>query len=154
MACLDDDDADERRTCQGTDAQAHVETDVAIGWTQVHEVAEANGDDTAHSHSWQQASRNAEDGREAHRRYGCRNGELPVFVVRSHRKVRHEVVDVANLDGKGNAECHGKDHQQGVQGANHSHLDVAVEHVAHEVDQRNSRHDEEGARHQWVPRGV
>ena len=53
-------------TGKRTDAQAHIETDVAIGWTQVDEVAEANGDDTAHSHSWQQASRNAEDGREAH----------------------------------------------------------------------------------------
>ena len=74
-------------------------------------------------------------------------------MVRSHREILHEVVDVANLDGEGNTECHGKDHQQGVQGTNHSHLDVAVEHVAHEVDQRNSRHDEEGARHQWVPRG-
>ena len=66
VAGLDDDDADERRTGKRTDAQAHVETDVAIGWTQVDEVAEANGDDAAHSHNWQQASRNAEDGREAH----------------------------------------------------------------------------------------
>ena len=66
VACLDDDDADERRTGKRTDAQTHVETYVAIGWTQVDEVAEANGDDAAHSHNWQQASRNAEDGREAH----------------------------------------------------------------------------------------
>ena len=39
VACLDYDDADERRTGKRTDAQAHVETDVAVGWTQVDEVA-------------------------------------------------------------------------------------------------------------------
>ena len=34
MARLDHDDADERRTGKRTDAQTHVETDVAVRWTQ------------------------------------------------------------------------------------------------------------------------
>ena len=154
MARFDHDDADERRTGKRTDTQPHVETDVAVRWTQIDEIAEAYGDDTAHSYSWQQTARYAEDGREAHGRYGSCDGKLPVFVMRSHRKILHKVVDVANLDGEGDTESHREEHQQGVQGTNHSHLNISVEHIAYKVDEWNSRHDEEGTRHQRMPRGI
>ena len=38
MARLDHNDADERRTGKRTDAQTHVETDVAVRWTQIDEI--------------------------------------------------------------------------------------------------------------------
>ncbi|CUQ63229.1 Uncharacterised protein [Segatella copri] len=74
--------------------------------------------------------------------------------MRSHRKILHKVVDMANLDSEGDTESHREDHQQGVQGTNHSHLNISVEHIAHKVDEWNSRHDEEGTRHQRMPRGI
>ena len=80
MARLDHDDADERRTGKRTDAQTHVKTDVAVRWTQIDEIAEAYGDDTAHSYNRQQTARYAEDGREAHGRYN-----------RSHNRAAYQV---------------------------------------------------------------
>lgn len=154
MACLDDDDADECRTCQRTDAQSHVETYVAIAWTEVDEVAEAYGDDATHCHNWEQATRYTEDGGESHCRYSGCYGKLPVFMVRSHGEVLHKVVDVAYLNGKCNTKRHRQYHQQGVEGSDHTHLYIAIEHITHKVDEWHSWHDEEGASHQWMPRGI
>lgn len=51
VACLDDDDADESRTCQRTNTETHVKTNSALLGLQVDKVAETNSDDTSHSNS-------------------------------------------------------------------------------------------------------
>ena len=71
-----------------------------------------------------------------------------------HAQVLHEIVDAADMDGQGDAERHGDDDQQRIDGSRNAYLYIAVEHVADEVDQRDSRHDEKGAGHQRMPRRV
>lgn len=53
-----------------------------------------------------------------------------------------KIVDAADLDGKGDAESHGQHHEQRIDGTDESGLDIAVEHVAHKVDERHTRYDE------------
>ena len=71
--------------------------------------------------------------------------------MRNHRKVFHEVVDAAHLNGESDAERHSQNHQQRVDSAHHAHFYISVEHVAHEVDERNAGHDEQGASHERMP---
>ena len=151
VARLDDDDADESRTCQRTNTETQVKTNIAITWTQVDNVAETNSDDTSHSNYRQQTAWNAEDGGEAHGRYGCRNGIFPVGMMGRHGKVGHKIVDVAHLYGECYTESHSQYHQQCVEGSNHSHFDIAVYHVAYEIDKWHSRYDKQSAGHQRMP---
>ena len=151
VARLDDDDADESRTCQRTNTETHVKTNIAITWTQVDKVAETNSDDTSHSNCRQQTARNAEDGGEAHGRYGCCYGIFPVGMMGRHGKVGHKIVDVAHLYGECNTESHSQYHQQCVEGSYHSHFDIAVYHVAYEIDKWHSRYDKQSAGHQRMP---
>lgn len=151
MLCLRADDRDERRTGEGADDQSLVEADVVVARTEVDEVTRTNGDDTSDSHCPEQALRDVEDHREAHGRYGGRDGEGDVVVVRRHAQVGHEVVDTTEIDGRRLSERHGQDHQQDVRGPGDADIDISVDHVVHEVDQRHTGHDEERAGHEGMP---
>ena len=93
-----------------------------------------------------------EDGGKSHRRDSRCKGILPKFVMRGHAQFMHKTVDTETLDGQGYAKRHGKDHEQCVGSPDESHLNMVVEHVAHKVDKRHTRHDEEGTGHHRMPR--
>ena len=139
VARLDDNDTHRRGSRQRPDGQSHVQAEVAIARTEVDKVAHTHGDDTTHGHDGQQSPRDVEDGGESHGRHGGSNGILPILMMGCHGERLGKIVDAADLDGKGDAEGHG---QQRIDGTDESGLDIAVEHVAHKVDEWHARYDE------------
>ena len=72
--------------------------------------------------------------------------------MRCHRQVVYEIIDTHHLDSKRDAERHGEDHKQRVDGARHAHLLEPRQHIAHKVDERYTWHDKQGASHHRMPR--
>ena len=69
-----------------------------------------------------------------------------------HRQVAHEVVDAANLYGKGDAEGHGEHDQQRGDDPCGTHLRKSRQEIADEIDEWHTRHDKQRTGHQWMPR--
>ena len=66
MHSLGADDTDESTTHKGAYDETTVETDIAVGRSEVDKIACAHSDDTTYSHSPKQATRNVEYHRESH----------------------------------------------------------------------------------------
>ena len=148
------DDTYERRAYERAKDEAPVESHVAVARSEVHEVTRAYGYYASYGYHPEQTPRYVEYHREAHGRYGCRHGIGQIAVVWRHAEVFHKVVYAAHLDGYYYAERHGRHYHERVDGPRYAYADVAVEHVAHKVDQRYARNDEQGTGHERMPRCV
>ena len=73
-------------------------------------------------------------------------------MVRSHGEVAHKVVDASHLDGKSYTKRHGEHHEQSVDGSGETHLMESREHIADEIDERHSRHNEQRTSQERMPR--
>lgn len=105
------------------------------------EVAEQHAQDTENGYSRERTAWDVEVHAEAHGRDGGDDGSFPIGDVGHHAQFFEKVVDVADAHGKDDAEGHGGDLQYPIAEACKADVEIVVEHVVEEVDERNSWHE-------------
>ena len=71
--------------------------------------------------------------------------------MRRHAKVFDKVINATHLNSQSDAERHGNNHKQRVEGAVQTHREMAVKHVTDEVYQRHARYNKQGTSHKRMP---
>ena len=144
VACPQSEDAQHGRSEAGGCSLAHIKLQHA-------EIAQADGDAGTGPDDQQQALRDIEHQAEANRGdEGC-DGMRKVDAVRRDGQ-RGEIRHIAEADCRHDAEGHAADDEKSINGPCRAGNDIAVEHIVDRVDQRNSRHDEQGTGNKRMPR--
>ena len=146
------DDTDHEATHEGAD-------DRSVTQFEIDEVTCTDGYNGAQGDEAQQAGLYVEDGREAYGSDGGGDGIDIIRIVRHHAQltelmVDQDVVHHQDTEREGDTEGHRSHDHDRIGRTDDTYLQVIVDHVVDEVDQRHARHDKQGTGQQWVIRRI